>query len=154
MTAPAARVAALLALLPAILFAPCMVAGAHAQDGAAPLVVTVSGARPGTGQVMLSVFDSEDAFLKRPFAQRILAVGATPDVSTRFDLPSGLYAVSAVYDENSNGQLDTNLLGIPAESVGMSNDARALFGPPDFEAAAFELPEDGATIAIRLSDVD
>ena len=142
------------ALLLALLLAPCMVSDARAEDGAAPLVVTVTGARPEFGQVMLSVFDSEDAFLKRPLAQHVIAVGAEPDVSTRFDLPPGLYAVSAVYDENANGQLDTNLLGIPSESVGTSNNAKALFGPPDFEDAAFDLPEGGATIVIRLTDVD
>jgi len=36
-----------------------------------------------------------------------------------------------------NGKLDANLLGIPTEGYGFSNDARALFGPPSFAAASF-----------------
>ena len=31
------------------------------------------------------------------------------------DLPPGRYAVNAFHDENDNGKLDTNLVGIPSE---------------------------------------
>jgi len=48
-----------------------------------------------------------------------------------------MYAVSVFHDENYNGKLDTNLLGIPREGVGASNDARGNFRPPKFGAAAF-----------------
>jgi uncharacterized protein (DUF2141 family) len=34
------------------------------------------------------------------------------------------YAVSVFHDENSNGKLDTNFMGIPREGVGASNGAR------------------------------
>ena len=40
----------------------------------------------------------------------------------------GTYAVSLFHDENSNGKLDTNFLGIPREGVGASNDARDHMG--------------------------
>ena len=36
----------------------------------------------------------------------------------------GTYAASAFHDENSNGKLDTNFMGIPREGVAASNDAR------------------------------
>lgn len=49
----------------------------------------------------------------------------------------GTYAASAFHDGNSNGKLDTNLLGIPREGVGASNSAKGHFGPPKFDAAAF-----------------
>jgi uncharacterized protein (DUF2141 family) len=48
------------------------------------------------------------------------------------------YAVSAFHDENSNGNLDTNFMGIPREGVGASNNAKGHLGPPKFEAAAFQ----------------
>jgi uncharacterized protein (DUF2141 family) len=35
--------------------------------------------------------------------------------------------------------MDTNLLGIPKEGVGASNDARGHFGPPKYEDAKFKL---------------
>ena len=50
----------------------------------------------------------------------------------------GTYAVSVVHDENSNGKLDTNFIGMPREGVGASNDAKGHMGPPKFSAAAFQ----------------
>lgn len=41
------------------------------------------------------------------------------------------------HDENSNGKLDRNFMGIPREGVGASNGARGHFGPPKFGDAEF-----------------
>ena len=49
----------------------------------------------------------------------------------------GKYAVSVFHDENSNGKMDTNFVGMPKEGVGASNNAKGHFGPPKFDAAAF-----------------
>jgi uncharacterized protein (DUF2141 family) len=54
---------------------------------------------------------------------------------------SGTYALAVIYDENMNGKLDTNWLGIPIEGYGFSNDAKGLFGMPSYSAARF--PYDG-----------
>jgi uncharacterized protein (DUF2141 family) len=45
------------------------------------------------------------------------------------DLKAGTYSVSIVYDEDSNGKLNTGFLGIPSELVGFSNNAKGTFGP-------------------------
>ncbi len=54
----------------------------------------------------------------------------------------GRYAVRYFHDENSNDQLDTNMLGIPKESYGMSNEPYGMFGPKDFEKWLFILDKD------------
>jgi len=41
---------------------------------------------------------------------------------------AGTYAVSAFHDENSNGKLDRNFMGIPREGVGASNNAKGHLG--------------------------
>jgi uncharacterized protein (DUF2141 family) len=41
-------------------------------------------------------------------------------------------AISAFQDENSNGKLDRNFMGMPKEGVGASIDAKGSFGPPKF----------------------
>ena len=51
----------------------------------------------------------------------------------------GAYAVSVLHDENRNGGMDTNWVGMPKEGYGVSNDARASFGPPEFNDAMFSL---------------
>ena len=64
-------------------------------------------------------------------------------------IASGTYAVSVFHDENSNGKLDTNIMGIPREGVGASNNARGHFGPPKFAAAAF--PFSGGRIDLKIT---
>jgi uncharacterized protein (DUF2141 family) len=66
------------------------------------------------------------------------------------DLPAGKYAVAAYVDNNRNGRQDKNFLGVPKEIYGISNDARGMFGPPDFSEAAFEIGENAVTKSIHL----
>lgn len=65
-------------------------------------------------------------------------------------LPPGRYALRAFADENGNAKLDTNMLGIPTERYGFSNDAKGTMGPPDFEAAALPVGTSDLTTAIQL----
>jgi uncharacterized protein (DUF2141 family) len=53
------------------------------------------------------------------------------------DIPPGTYAMVVIHDENMNGKLDTNALGIPREGYGFSNDAKKWLGTPAFSAASF-----------------
>ena len=57
------------------------------------------------------------------------------------DVPAGTYAVSYIHDENGNGKMDTNFMGIPKEGYGCSNNAKGFMGPPKWEDAKFELTE-------------
>jgi Ca2+/Na+ antiporter len=49
----------------------------------------------------------------------------------------GTYALAVSHDQNMNGKLDTNWLGIRIEGYCFSNDARRLFGAPSYPAARF-----------------
>lgn len=49
----------------------------------------------------------------------------------------GTYGLSAFHDQNSNGKLDTNFLGMPTEDYCASNNARGVLGPPSFDDAKF-----------------
>ena len=69
------------------------------------------------------------------------------------DLPATAYAVSIVYDWDSDGELDKNFIGIPTEAFGFSNNATAFFGPPDWDAAHFALQGD-LTIEIELETAE
>lgn len=66
------------------------------------------------------------------------------------NLPAGRYAVKAFLDLNGNGTLDKNLVGMPKEPYGFSNDARAPFGPPSIEAASFEQKTGNQKLTIQL----
>ena len=66
------------------------------------------------------------------------------------DLPPGTYAVTVYEDLNGNHKLDHNLIGIPREPVGASNNPKGRFGPPRFSECAFSLGNSAQTIAISV----
>jgi uncharacterized protein (DUF2141 family) len=128
------------------------IAAASALAHAADLTITVKGVRSAEGAVFLAVYDSDKTFMKAPQAKTTRRWNASKgDLKIVIhDLPAGKYAIASYHDENGNGKLDTNALGIPEEGYGFSNDARGMFGPPNFSEAAFEF--DGKTDkAIALS---
>lgn len=53
------------------------------------------------------------------------------------DIPKGDYAIAVFHDENNNGKLDENFLGIPKEGYGVSNNVLPKMNKPKFEAAKF-----------------
>jgi uncharacterized protein (DUF2141 family) len=48
--------------------------------------------------------------------------------------------LAAFHDENDNGKLDTNWIGIPKEGLASSNNAKGRMGPPKWRDASFEYP--------------
>jgi len=52
-------------------------------------------------------------------------------------VPPGSYAVAILHDENNNQKMDKNMLGIPKEGYGFSNNASGTFGPPSYKKASF-----------------
>jgi uncharacterized protein (DUF2141 family) len=65
------------------------------------------------------------------------------------DIPPGVYAVAVFHDENANGKLDKNFLGIPREGYGASNNVRPKMSAPAFKDAAFTVKA-GATTTLSI----
>lgn len=57
--------------------------------------------------------------------------------------------MAVIHDENMNGELDANWLGVPTEGYGFSNDAKGLVGAPSFSSASFTY--DGENIEMTMS---
>jgi uncharacterized protein (DUF2141 family) len=113
--------------------------------------VEIAGLRNDKGQVLCALFSSPSDFPKK--TDKAIARGASSISNRRavcefHGISPGTYAVSVIHDENSNGKLDTNVMGIPREGVGASNDAKGHFGPPKFAAAAFRFP--GGRLELRI----
>ncbi|MFN7857940.1 MAG: DUF2141 domain-containing protein [Acidovorax sp.] len=65
-------------------------------------------------------------------------------------LPAGTYAVAVVHDENSNGRLDKNLLGLPTEGYGVSNNRTHALTAPIWDEARFTVAP-GQTLDLRVA---
>ena len=137
-------------LLAGCLFA-CVV---QAEESATGMSLEVTGGKPGEGQVIASVFGSEDEYLKTPLREAVASVDE--DGVAHFLFPSiaeGEYAIAVIYDENENGKMDTRWFGIPKERFGFSNNAPARFGPASWTDARFVFEPDGPTLQISLTGV-
>ena len=108
--------------------------------------------RASGGRIAVAVFRDAESMRRNAGAVRTVMVprtGATTTVTLE-GLPPGRYAVAAFHDVDGNGRLSTWPIGLPKEAYGFSRNARAPFGPPTFEAAAFDLPAAGARQGIAL----
>lgn len=123
----------------------CVLLLAALPASAATVEVRVSGVAGGKGKVNVAVCDRE-RFLKQCAYSASVPAQAGETVVALRDIPAGTWAVLAYQDENENGQLDRNIIGIPKENYGFSRDAAGRFGPPGFEDAAIEVRE-GTTVA-------
>lgn len=106
------------------------------------LEIEVNGFKNNDGKAKINLYNTQESFMKKGIksVKTVLKNNKTYAVFT--DLPKGVYAVSMFHDENSNGKIDSNFMGIPTEGYGTSNDAKGFMGPPKYEDAKFELVAD------------
>ncbi len=104
------------------------------------LVITIEKIEEQKGSLRVGIFASEKDYLKKPMVGKVVKVTGE-SVKVEFSgLKPGTYALSVVHDVNDNGKLDTNILGVPTEGLGFSNNISWTFKPPSFEKSSFQLP--------------
>ena len=112
------------------------------------LTVSVSGLENNNGTVKVGLYNSEGTFLKTTFKSLSSEIKNNKAVVIFSNLPAGEYAISTYHDENNNGKLDKNMMGIPSEDYKASNDAKGFMGPPDYNDAKFVVAKD-STITLN-----
>lgn len=144
-----------LALLCALAaFAPLAGQSPAAQQApVCALLIHADGFRNNRGKAGVAIFrsaqgwpeDVSKAVLHLPFP----IDNGRSEISFE-NIPAGHYAVVLFHDENVNGKLDRNFLGIPTEGFGFANNPKIRFGPPSFAAASFDVHCPATEIAIHL----
>ncbi|WP_179638688.1 DUF2141 domain-containing protein [Tunturibacter empetritectus] len=123
-----------------------------AQDHTERLVVFVDGIRSERGQVVCFVWTGPAGFPRD--TTKALRVVVAPihrnSAVCRLSIPFGTYAVSGFHDENLNGRLDHNVLGLPVEGHLVSNDADRGFGPPRYADPAFRYNSNAVQIRLKM----
>ncbi len=117
------------------------------------ITVRITGFRNSNGFAYIALYNQADGFpAVKAKALRIQhGVIQNGEVLVRFDqLPQGSYAVITYHDENANGVYDVNMLGIPKEGWGASNDPRPRIRAPRFDEAKFEVNRSEQTVEIKL----
>lgn len=130
----------------ALALAAALAAPARAGD----LDVSIREARSQSGQFQVALVDADGyAGSAAPVAARVLV--PTGDVTrvSFASVPAGRYALMVIHDENGNGRLDTNLVGMPVEGHGFSNNP-AVMRRPTFDEAAFDITADALALDVAI----
>ncbi len=118
---------------------------------ASPVKLNFSQTMGKKGKIFFAVFNSSSHFPKgSPVQTGSITVTGEREIAANIELPAGEYAVSVFLDENNNGKLDQNALGIPRERFGFSNNPRILTGAPSFRDCAIRILDQENDFPIRL----
>ena len=119
---------------------------AHATD----LTLTIGNIRDDNGHVLVALYQGQEAYKSNETDLHQMVKAAKGEAQMVFEnLSPGEYAIKMFHDENDNQKLDFNVLGIPKESYGFSNNV-GRFGEPEFNEARFVIDEENLSIQIDL----
>ena len=116
------------------------------------LVIELDGLANDKGEVLVGLYNNPKKFPKENQALQNLKCKPSKKkcVIKTMKLPYGEYGVAAMHDENNSGNMDYNLIGMPKEIYGFSNNKRAVFGPPEFNDCRFVIDKPVVKIKITL----
>jgi uncharacterized protein (DUF2141 family) len=111
---------------------------------AADLTVNISDIEQGKGHLLIALYASEEEYKsgKASFHSKVKAKNGE-EVAVFENLPNGDYAIKMYQDENDNNEMDFNMMGIPKEGYGFSNNV-GMFGAPEYKEAKFTVKENTA----------
>lgn len=125
-----------------------------ADDTSGNLTIQVRGLHNEQGQVIANLFreGSDVMKIETVYLHTQDKISEKQAQLVFHNLKYGKYAVTVFHDENGNGNLDHNLLRMPAELLGFSNGFQlGLFsGLPNFEKLQFVFGPGADTIEITV----
>lgn len=113
------------------------------------LVVHITQIKSNVGNIGVAIFNSKESFLGKPF-MKATKKAKKGEMTFTFDVPAGTYSISVMHDENKNGKLDKNFMGIPSEPYGISLEGRNMFGPPSYDEAKFMVKDKDVKLSIEV----
>lgn len=102
------------------------------------------------GRMAIAVFNDPQAFpdnvKKTVFTKFIAIATGSEEMVATIDLKPGSYAIAAYLDQNNNGTLDKNIMGIPKERFGFSKNPSVQFSAPNFAECEVDVVEGKSVI--------
>ena len=142
-----------LTLLTLLFFCPSSRAAKEEPQPAGRFTLTVTGLRSNDGEVRVGLYNTKESYLFRgtlpAFLRAQLKISDQSATVTFEEVPYGEYTIKLYHDENGNGILDKNILGIPKEPYAFSNNARGL-GLPSYEKAKFAIDAEETKMEISF----
>jgi len=107
--------------------------------------VVITGLRAQEGQIVIGVFKDDESFQKEEsfLEKRFNKTGITNgEMKVRISLDSGIYGLSLLDDENSDGKMEYNFLRMPREGFGFSDYYHTGIKKPKFDSFKFSIGQD------------
>ena len=122
------------------------------SESSSTVLIEVSGFKNTRGTLNCRLFTKAADF---PDGEGIVTLRVPitgPSTSCSFsNVEPGTYAIAVVHDENSNGKLDKNFVGVPSEGYGVSNNKTYALSAPKWNESSFILlPAESKTIQVKL----
>lgn len=117
------------------------------------LRLVVSNLKNNQGVVRVLLFNGENGFPNSHEKSFISASEVIVNNKATFSfkgIPTGNYAISVFHDSQKTGYLRKNILGIPKDDYGFSNNATGNFAPPSFDKAKFRVSKETIEVNIRI----
>jgi len=128
-----------------IIFSALIYSEVSAQNtGTGNIEIRITGLRSPNGKISVNLFNKADGFPDDPmksFGWKTVKIVPDTVVIVFEDLPYGNYAISVLHDENSNGKMEKNFLGIPREGFAFSNNYTPKIKSPSFSDATCALKQ-------------
>lgn len=115
------------------------------------LTIKITDVENRKGKIQIGLYNTEKGFLDESKQYKKVRITATAPTTTYTfrSLPEGTYAIAIYHDENSDNECNRNLIGIPTEEFGFSNNVRPVVSAPSYKKAKFSLTEN-KTITIKI----
>ncbi|MBU2968235.1 DUF2141 domain-containing protein [Pseudoalteromonas sp. C2R02] len=104
------------------------------------------------GNILIMLFGKDGFPIEHQKALDIkIKPALTSFINVSFDNVNPIFAIKVLHDEDENGQVTKNWLGlIPTEGMGFSNGAKLNFGPPSFKDAKLIMQEVDPVINLTI----
>ena len=120
------------------------------KEAQTTLTVNIKTDASQDGFVYVALHNKSETFPKKgneaPYMKRV-KISGKESKAVFTEIPYGTYAISAFSDENGNGKLDYNFLGLPKESAGISNNYS---GFPKWNKSKFKVEGASTAQVIKL----
>ena len=123
------------------------------SDTGGSLLLRIDNIEQPGGMVWVGIYDSQSSFLNQEKAvlvqgEKIERAGKT--MLRLREIPYGTYAAALFYDENNNGVMEQNWIGIPLEPYGFSVPFSPKWRAPRFNEVKFDFLRDGQLLETEL----
>lgn len=116
--------------------------GVFTNLSAQKVQMKIEGIRNSNGNIQLGIFTNQEQFSKeepvieKVFSKRNMRAGV---LVVQFELEPGNYGIAVLDDENKDGDMNYNFLGVPREGFGFSNFVSSGMTKPRYSDFSFDV---------------